>query len=568
MPCATLVDVRDSPELSDADIILAVREGDSEMFGLLFDRWFDRVHDVARNIVRNSDTAADVAQDVFISAWQQLDKLDQPDAFGGWLLRITRNGALDRLQRENRSRPQEDHVVTRQHDAGAPDPMGTRRREDPADLAEDFERDDLVNAAAVALGVKDASLLDLHMRHGLGAAEIAKETGASSNSVHQQLFRMRDRLGNAIGAMLLWQRGRPSCEKLGALVTTDSEFDADVFGVVERHRRGCDDCTRRRSGLVAPEALFAALPVAVVPLALRTGVEQAVRAAGVPLGPGAPASFSETGSQGTTSESDTASVEPAVADQVRSGAESHRFTTRRILMAAVIVLLVSAGVTGLVIARRSSGEVSGSLANQQSLDGGNTAPIVSSNVADTSGTSDSTTQSTTDQSTTIQPISDQPTTTITAAAVPAPTTESPAAQPQGPTTVPLAPNPPSATTAPPQIVVVATTAPVATAQPTTVPPTPTTVPAATTTAAPVAPEVVRFTAKVGPGGLLCISPSQSPRTFEWTATNATSATLTIAGVSRVVAVAGSLNACGGSGELAVLEAQGPGGTAQRSLTLP
>ena len=38
-------------------------------------------------------TPSDVAQDAFISAWKSLDKLENPEAFGGWLLRISRNAA-------------------------------------------------------------------------------------------------------------------------------------------------------------------------------------------------------------------------------------------------------------------------------------------------------------------------------------------------------------------------------------------------------------------------------------------------------------------------------------------
>jgi RNA polymerase sigma factor (sigma-70 family) len=546
------------------------------MFGVLFDRWFDRVHDVARNIVRNSETAGDVAQDAFISAWQQLDKLDDPDAFGGWLLRITRNRALDRLQRDQRSRPQEDHVVTRQHDAGAPDPMGTRRRDDPADISSDLERDDLVHAAAVALGVRDASLLDLHVRHGLGAAEIAKETGASANSVHQQLFRMRDRLGNAIGAMLLWQRGKPTCAQLGDLLSDGDPFDAEVFGVVERHRRTCDDCTERRTGMISPEALFAALPIAVVPLTLKAGVAQGISAAGVPLGPGTAPTHVDGSSDGPDGTPDVTSHgapigaldgSPIVAAALPI---SHRYAPRRLLIAAAVLLLVSAGVIGVALSRRSSEQVSGSLADIEGLAGEpDSGPVA---VVDSEGPGPTEQGSTALESTT----------SITALGAPVPSTGAPAAQSQGSTTPPLAPNQTAPSPAPRQQsppVVAQTTLPPATTQPlvttqppatqppvTTSPPT-TTLPPTTTTVPPAAPIVTSFTAKAGPGGLICGSPSQSPRTFEWTTVNAESATLTIAGVGRVVLTNGTYDACGGSGQLAVLKAQSPGGTAQRSLTL-
>ena len=56
-----------------------------------------------------------------------------------------------------------------------------------------------LRVAVLALGPRDASLVDLQMRHGLTPAEIADELGVTPNAAHQQLFRMRERLGNAVG---------------------------------------------------------------------------------------------------------------------------------------------------------------------------------------------------------------------------------------------------------------------------------------------------------------------------------------------------------------------------------
>ena len=81
----------------------AVRSGDPDVFGELYDIWFDRVFNVALRIVRDQDTAAEVTQDAFESAWRNLDGLEDPSSFGGWLLRIGRNAALNRAKREARS---------------------------------------------------------------------------------------------------------------------------------------------------------------------------------------------------------------------------------------------------------------------------------------------------------------------------------------------------------------------------------------------------------------------------------------------------------------------------------
>jgi DNA-directed RNA polymerase specialized sigma24 family protein len=110
----------DPARAADAALVVAARGGDQQAFGRLFDRWFDPVHDIAWRIVRDRDVAAEVAQDVFLVAWQGLGELEQPGSFGGWVRRIARNRALNRLDRERRSRP-DSEAAAAALDRGAPD---------------------------------------------------------------------------------------------------------------------------------------------------------------------------------------------------------------------------------------------------------------------------------------------------------------------------------------------------------------------------------------------------------------------------------------------------------------
>src|SRR5690606_30541761 len=181
----------------DAAWVEAARSGDPDAFGRLFDRWFDPVYDVAWRIVRDRDTAAEVAQDVVLVAWPGLDGPAQPGSFGGWVRRIARNRALNRLDRERRSLP-DDAAAAEVLDRSAPDVDMT------AALGE-HEQAELVWAAASALGERDASLLDLHLRHGFGAREIADELGVTANNAHQLLHRLKGKLAGAIRAWVLWR---------------------------------------------------------------------------------------------------------------------------------------------------------------------------------------------------------------------------------------------------------------------------------------------------------------------------------------------------------------------------
>jgi RNA polymerase sigma factor (sigma-70 family) len=268
--------VRDDRD--DADLVLAARAGEEVAFGVLFDRWFDRVWDVAWRIVRDREVAAEVAQDVFLAAWQGLDDLREPTAFGGWLLRTSRNRALNRLERERRSTPA----------GGTEDPVMAALpgdRPDPASALENRSRDELVWAAAAALGERDASVLDLHLRHGLTPAEIAQTLDVAPNHAHQLLFRLRDRLGAAIRSWVLWRHGIPRCTELRAVLAGAdiTGFGPDAVRTIGRHAGDCAACGTDRDELLAPDRLFAVVPIALAPPLLKAKAAAALESGGVPM---------------------------------------------------------------------------------------------------------------------------------------------------------------------------------------------------------------------------------------------------------------------------------------------
>lgn len=280
----------------DAALVLRAQAGDPDAFGRLYDRWIDRVHALARRVVRDPDLAEEVAQDAFLSAWRSLGGLQDPNAFGGWLLRITRNAAFDRSGREGRSRPVDDEVLAvieqggATAGAGAPEgfDLETRlgRLADPAVAASDREIVALVHEAAAALGERDAEVLDLQLRYDLGPAEIGEVVGLNRNAANQLCHRVRGRFATAFRARMLWHGGRPSCPGLAttfadAGVTT---FGADAVSVTERHLRTCAECDGRSRTLVQPAALFGALPLLAAPLALKSRVASGLTAHGVPMG--------------------------------------------------------------------------------------------------------------------------------------------------------------------------------------------------------------------------------------------------------------------------------------------
>jgi RNA polymerase sigma-70 factor (ECF subfamily) len=77
--------------ISDAVVVNRVRDGESEAFGLLFERYHDRCARLALRLLGDPDEAADAVQDAFIRAFLSLDRYQERDRFSSWLLCIVAN---------------------------------------------------------------------------------------------------------------------------------------------------------------------------------------------------------------------------------------------------------------------------------------------------------------------------------------------------------------------------------------------------------------------------------------------------------------------------------------------
>lgn len=88
-------------EVEDRDLIAQARRGHVEAYNVLVSRWEKRVFNYLLRLVRHREDALDLSQDVFLKAYQNLKKLDDPVRFPAWLFRIAHNEAYS-LLRKNR----------------------------------------------------------------------------------------------------------------------------------------------------------------------------------------------------------------------------------------------------------------------------------------------------------------------------------------------------------------------------------------------------------------------------------------------------------------------------------
>ncbi len=82
-------------ELSDAELVRRTRDGKREAFDVLIERHQRRATAVAYRLVGNLHDALEVCQNAFVRGFRNLETLEDPDRFGGWLLRIVTNLSLN-----------------------------------------------------------------------------------------------------------------------------------------------------------------------------------------------------------------------------------------------------------------------------------------------------------------------------------------------------------------------------------------------------------------------------------------------------------------------------------------
>jgi len=85
--------------LTDEQLVVAVREVDKEMYGELIRRYSSKIGHYLRKFIRDNDALDDVLQDVFIKAYRNLYDFNPNRKFSPWLYRIAHNEALNSLKK-------------------------------------------------------------------------------------------------------------------------------------------------------------------------------------------------------------------------------------------------------------------------------------------------------------------------------------------------------------------------------------------------------------------------------------------------------------------------------------
>ena len=177
--------------------LAAAADGDRDAYGRIVAACQNTVTAIALAITRDVPASEDIAQEAFLSAWQNLRRLQNPASFLPWLRQITRNLAHDHLRGRQRRAAEV---------AGADELIAMAADPQPTPFEQLLQDERQVVAAELISALPDDSreVLLLYYREGQSSQQVAALLGMSDAAVRKRLSRarqvVRDELLQRFGA--------------------------------------------------------------------------------------------------------------------------------------------------------------------------------------------------------------------------------------------------------------------------------------------------------------------------------------------------------------------------------
>ena len=167
------------------------RQGDDLAWEALVRRYQGRVFAVTMHYMRDREEARDMAQETFIKLYRKLDSLRDGEAFLPWLIRLARNGSIDRLRRLKTRTPEQSVSV----DDGPEIPA---RRPSPEEISVERWRAGLLHQALDGLSEQSREIILLKDIQELKLGQIADLLALPLGTVKSRSHRARIELAEAI----------------------------------------------------------------------------------------------------------------------------------------------------------------------------------------------------------------------------------------------------------------------------------------------------------------------------------------------------------------------------------
>lgn len=86
----------------DEEIVRLVQKGETNLFGILIERYEKKMRNYARKFLSDKEDINDVLQEIFIKAYRNIMSFDAERRFSPWLYRIAHNEFINVLKKKNK----------------------------------------------------------------------------------------------------------------------------------------------------------------------------------------------------------------------------------------------------------------------------------------------------------------------------------------------------------------------------------------------------------------------------------------------------------------------------------
>ncbi|HKS83642.1 MAG TPA: sigma-70 family RNA polymerase sigma factor [Candidatus Acidoferrales bacterium] len=177
---------------SDVQLMLDVKSGDEESFGILLHKYRSPMVNFLYRMVRDAATAEDLAQEVFLRIYRARKQYSPSAKFTTWLFRIATNLALNSV-RDNRHRQMDVSIDAPAEEDEAPMELPAREMRIDEYMAE-RDRTAFIRNAISALPEKQRVAVLLHKYEEMDYGEIARILDCSESALKSLLFRAYETL--------------------------------------------------------------------------------------------------------------------------------------------------------------------------------------------------------------------------------------------------------------------------------------------------------------------------------------------------------------------------------------
>jgi RNA polymerase sigma factor (sigma-70 family) len=252
---------RSRPDVTDHDLVQAVRAGDDHAFERLYHRYHRRISAYIFGMVHDHGRAEDLTQEVFVSALRRMRQTDRPIAFKPWVYEIAKNACIDQFRRTSRT----EEVSIDAEDGGGltPGDHGKLHARGPSPDAAVESKQQLADLQGAFGGLSDAHHQILVMREleGLSYREIGDRLGMSRPSVESTLFRARRRLTEEYEELRTGERCLRIQEIIGGAAASAGRLGTRDQRRVGSHISYCQPCRRHAVMAGLDAAVIARRPV-------------------------------------------------------------------------------------------------------------------------------------------------------------------------------------------------------------------------------------------------------------------------------------------------------------------